>query len=69
MSAAIRLKAIVDSRGIKLMAISRATGIPVDAISRSFLGKRKMLADEFLSICRFLELDVSTFNRQQGGAA
>ena len=61
MSAAERIKSVVESRGIKLTAISQATGIPIDAISRSFLGKRKMLADEFISICRFLDLDMTAF--------
>ena len=66
MSAAIRLKNIVENRGVKLTAISKATGIPVDLISRSFLGKRKLLADEFLSICSFLDLDASSFLKNAG---
>lgn len=67
MDIAIKLKQIVDNRGVKLTAISKATRIPVDAISRSFLGKRKMTADEFVNICDFL--GVSIDDLQQGGAA
>ena len=52
-----KLKRIADERGIKYTAISQATHIPIDAISKSFNGKRKMLADEFLSICRFMNVE------------
>lgn len=61
MDVASKIKDIVDSRGVKITAISKATGIPVDAISRSLLGKRKMLAEEFVEICDFLELDMTAF--------
>ena len=59
MRAAERIRQIVDERGIKYTAISQATQIPVDAVSKSFLGKRKLLADEMLAICNFLHLDIA----------
>ena len=59
MKAAERIRQIVDERGIKYTAISQSTQIPVDAISKSFLGKRKLLADEMLAICNFLHLDIA----------
>lgn len=46
------------TRGVKYTAISKATGIPIDAISRSFLGKRNMLAEEFVEICNFFEIGI-----------
>lgn len=67
MDVAIRLKNIIDDRGVKYIAISKATGIPVDAISRSFLGKRKMLADEFVAICDFLHISSDDLLRKPEG--
>lgn len=59
MKVAERIRQIVDDRGIKYTAISQATNIPVDAVSKSFLGKRKLLADEMLAICNYLKLDMN----------
>ena len=58
MSAGEKIKKIVDERGIKYTAISQATHIPIDAISRSFNGKRKILGDELILICKFLNLEL-----------
>lgn len=46
----------VEAKGIKIISISKATGIPTDAISRSFLGKRKMLAEEMFKIAEYIGL-------------
>jgi DNA-binding Xre family transcriptional regulator len=59
MNVAEKIRLIVEERGVKYTAISQATSIPVDAVSKSFLGKRKLLADEMLAICNFLHLDLS----------
>lgn len=64
MKAAERIRQIAEERGIKYTAISQATKIPVDAVSKSFLGKRKLLADEMLAICNFLHLDMSDLKDQ-----
>lgn len=61
MDVASKINDIVKTRGVKITAISKATGISVDALSRSLLGKRKMLAEEFVGICDFLNLDMSAF--------
>lgn len=53
-----KIKKVVDERGIKYTAISLATGIHIDAISRSFNGKRKLLGDELVAICKFLHLEL-----------
>lgn len=58
MNVAEKIRRITDERGVKYTAISQATHIPVDALSKSFLGKRKLLADEMLAICGFLHLDM-----------
>lgn len=51
MTAAARIKELVNSKGVSYTFISDKTGIPVDAISRTFLGKRRLMADEMIAIC------------------
>ncbi len=46
----------VESRGIKQRYISEKTGISDDTISKIFTGKRRILASEFLAICRALNV-------------
>lgn len=58
MNVAEKLKKIADDRGIKYSAIAANTGIPVDLISKSFLGKRKLIADEMLLICGYMNVDM-----------
>lgn len=58
MNVAEKLKKIADDRGIKYSAIASNTGIPVDLISKSFLGKRKLIADEMLLICGYMNVDM-----------
>lgn len=62
LTVAEKLKTVISQRGITYSAISRATGVPVNSISRSFLGKRKMTADEMIKICTFLNLDLNDFS-------
>lgn len=52
-----RIAEYVRNKGIKISAISRGTGIP-DGILRCSLSRktRSLRADEFLSICGFLEI-------------
>jgi hypothetical protein len=52
----------INKRGIKISAVSRGTGIP-DGILRRCLSsqERDFRADEFLSVCMFLEVDPMLF--------
>lgn len=59
MSAAMTLKRLVDERGIKYTFLANETGIPVNVISQTFLGKRRLLADEMISICVAAGLDLN----------
>lgn len=54
-----KLKEKIEFKGITLTSISRKTNIPVNTISRSLMGKRKLLADELILICKAtgIELD------------
>ena len=68
LTAAERMKNIVESRGISFTFISEKTGIPVNSISRSFSGKRRFPADEMILICHAIGVDLSDFNIPQSEA-
>ena len=61
MTAAERIREIIESKGISYTFISEKTGIPVNAISRSFLGKRRLPADEMVAICGVIGVDLGDF--------
>lgn len=66
MSVAEQLKHLVDARGVSYTFISEKTGIPVNTISRSFLGKRRLPADEMLAICCAVGIDLNDINHDVG---
>lgn len=59
MNVASKIKMLIENRGITYTFISSKTGIPVDAISRSFLGKRRLPADEMVLICNATGIDLN----------
>lgn len=54
-------------KGIKQTYIAQKTGIPVDTISKIFNGKRRILADEFIQICKALEIPQNKINELTSG--
>lgn len=58
-----RIKRIVDDKGVSYTYIANKTGLSVDAISKSFLGKRRMTADEMISICAAVGIDLADLVR------
>lgn len=60
MCVATVLKQLIDSKGTSYTFISEKTGIPVDSLSKTFLKKRKLSADEMITICQALDVDLST---------
>lgn len=65
MTAAERMRKIIESRGISFTFISEKTGIPVNSISRSLSGKRRFPADEMILICHVLGIDLGDFDMLQ----
>ncbi len=63
MNAAMRIREIVNGRGVTYTFISEKTGIPIDTISRIFLNKRKLMADEMLKICSATGIDLHDLNQ------
>ena len=53
----------IDDRGIKQSFVSEKTGLTADTVSKILGGRRKILADEFLSICRALDIPQNEMNR------
>lgn len=56
-----QIKAYIEERGIKQAAVAKASGMTETALSHSLNGKRKLAADEFVKICRFLRVPFDTF--------
>lgn len=62
MGVAERIKELVEERGVTYTFISVKTGIPVNSISRTFLGKRRLPADEMVAICNAIGVDLPELN-------
>lgn len=58
MSTAEKLKQAIDSRGIKYSFIAQKAGIPLNSLSRSLIGKRRLQADEPISVCHAIGVDL-----------
>ncbi len=56
------IDAKVQERGITNAELSRRTGIDSELLRRSLIGARKIAADEFIVLCRELELNINSFN-------
>lgn len=61
MDIAKTIKTYLDDQGIKQSHIAKKTGIKINAINLSLNGKRKLLADEYVSICNSLEVPLDFF--------
>lgn len=62
------LKKYLENNGIKLIFVAERSNISPVILSRSLDGKRKLRADEFVSICQVLNLDFKDFRVEQKGA-
>lgn len=60
----IRIKKYLDENGIKYTYVSEKTGIPMNILSPTLNGKRKMTAEEFISICIALNVSTETFSEE-----
>ncbi len=52
----------IDKKGIKQAFIARETGMSTNAVSQILAGKRKIQADEFLKICRAVDMSQESIN-------
>lgn len=56
-----RIANYIEQKGIKQIAIAKAIGITPQAMSETLLGKRKLSADEYGDICKFLGVSYGYF--------
>ena len=56
-----RIKSYIEEKGIKQIAIASATGMSKVAVSETLNGNRTLTAEEFVRICRFLEVPCERF--------
>lgn len=61
----LKIKEFLDSNGIKYSFVSEKTGIPMNILSPMLNGKRKMSAEEFISICSVLNVSMEYFANTQ----
>lgn len=48
---------LIKDRGQTLAFVSKKTGIPYGHLQTSLSSRREMRADEYLSLCAFLQID------------
>ncbi len=46
----------IENKGVKLSYVAKKIGLSVDLLSKSINGKRRLNADEFLKICKVLDI-------------
>lgn len=59
----LKLKDVLEDRGIKQSYLCEKTGLSADSVSRILRGTRKISAEEFLNICEALNLDPRSFKK------
>lgn len=55
--------AAVQERGITCSELARRVGMSAELVRRCLAGKRKIGADEFISLCRELDLSIGDFQK------
>lgn len=61
MNLAENIKSYLDDNYISQKLIVAETGMTQNAVSLSLSGKRKLTADEYISICQALNVPLETF--------
>ena len=56
-----KIREEIMKRGMTLTHLSKETAIPLDALSKTFLGKRRLQADELVKICKAMNIDLDFF--------
>lgn len=52
---------IVEQKGIKQAYLAEKTGMSADMISKILRGERRIMADEFLTLCEVLDVSPELF--------
>ena len=54
----------IDERGITMTNTAKRAGISPDLLYRTLDGKRKLKADELISLCQVLDLTLADFKEE-----
>jgi transcriptional regulator with XRE-family HTH domain len=46
----------INEKGMTVKAVAQKAGIPIQALSASLCGRRRLLATDFISLCRVLDI-------------
>lgn len=60
-----KVRAYIDTQGLKQVAVARKAGIPVTTFNAIMTGKRKMYADDIQAICIALNVSPELFIEHQ----
>lgn len=55
----------IKERGVTLVFVSKQAHMKVDLLSKTLKGNRNMKADEFVNLCRVLDLTLDDFKTPQ----
>lgn len=61
------MKSYIETKGIKQKFIAKEIGMEESKLSLSLLGKRKLEAGEYASVCKILEVSMDTFIKKEKG--
>lgn len=62
-----KLGSVIKEKGIRISVLSRNTGIKYMPLRSSLKGKRHLRANEFITICKFLEIDINELVKEGEG--
>ena len=63
------ISARIEERGTTIVFVAKRAHMSGDALSKSLNGYRKLKADEFIELCRVLDLTFEDFQMPQGVAS
>ena len=61
MALEIRLNEVIDEKGISIRSIASRTGIEEQILYRCLRAEQRLKADQFLAICKVIEVDPKDF--------
>lgn len=60
-----KIKEYLISKGVSQTFVANKTGIPISTLNAALNGNRKMLAEEYFSICQVLGVPLDTFMEEE----
>ncbi len=67
MTLGVKINQYLESKGIKQSFVAEKSGIKPNILSRVLMGKRPVRADEYISICRAINVPLDKFTEESEG--